>query len=110
MDTLKQLIKMSIWRYFLLIKAKKKYKKYAELWSKIRDLIRSIIKNSDDCDEKYMKIKFNSDEDLPLNKMIEIPSMIIVVTAVFNENNKYYAQVFLYDVCINYRRKCRRRS
>ena len=28
---------------------------------KIKDLIRSIIKNSVDCDKKYMKIKFNSD-------------------------------------------------
>ena len=28
---------------------------------------RSITKNSDDCDEKYMKIKFNSDDELPLN-------------------------------------------
>ena len=41
-------------------------------------------------DEKYMKIKFNSDDKLPLNKMIEIPSMIIVVGAVFHKNNKYY--------------------
>ena len=74
---------------------KEKIKKYEELWSKIRDLIRSITKNSDDYDEKYMKIKFNSDDELPLNKMIEIPSMIIVVRAVFHENNKYYPQVFL---------------
>ena len=42
-----------------------------------------------------MKIKFNSDDDLPLNKMIEIPSMIIVVMAIFYEYNKYYLQVFL---------------
>ena len=34
-------------------------KKYGELWSKIRYLIWSITKNSDDYDEKYMKIKFN---------------------------------------------------
>ena len=33
-----------------------------------------------------MKIKFNSDNELPINKAIEIPSMIIVVRAVFNEN------------------------
>ena len=79
---------------------KEKIKKYEELWSKIRDLIRSITKNSDDYDEKYMKIKFNSDDELPLNKMIEIPSMIIVVRAVFHENNKYYPQVFL-DECLN---------
>ena len=35
--------------------------KYGELWSKIRVLIRSLTNNSDDYDEKYMKIKFNSD-------------------------------------------------
>ena len=33
-------------------------KEYEELWIKIRDLIRSITKNLDDYDEKYMKIKF----------------------------------------------------
>ena len=54
-------------------------KKYYELWSKIRYLIRSITKNSDDYDKKYMKIKFNSDEELPPNKTTEIHSMIIVV-------------------------------
>ena len=46
-----------------------------------------------------MKIKFNSDDGLPVNKTIEIPSMIIVVSAGFNENNKYYPQVFL-DECL----------
>ena len=45
-----------------------------------------------------MKIKFNSDDELPLNKMIEIPGMIIVVRAVFHENDKYYPQFFL-DEC-----------
>ena len=42
-----------------------------------------------------MKIKFNSDDELPLNKMIEVPSMIIVVRAVFHDNNKCYPQGFL---------------
>ena len=56
-----------------------KIKKYEELWIKIRDLIRSITKNSDDYDEKYIKIKFNLDDELPLNKMIEIPIITIVV-------------------------------
>ena len=31
--------------------------------------------------------------------MIEIPSMVIAVTAVFHENNKFYPQVFL-DECL----------
>ena len=50
------------------------------------DLFRSVTKNLDDYDEIYMKIKFTSDEKLPLNKTIEIPSMIIVVRAAFLEN------------------------
>ena len=42
-----------------------------------------------------MKINFNSDNELPLNKTIEIPSMTIIVRVIFLENNKYYPQVFL---------------
>ena len=76
------------------MKPKKKSLQNEELWSKIRDLITLIIKNSDDYDENYMKIKFNSDDELPLNKAIEITSMIIDVRAVFHENNKFYLHVF----------------
>ena len=41
-------------------------KKYEELWTKIRDQIGPITNNLDNYNEKYMKIKFNSDNDLPL--------------------------------------------
>ena len=61
-------------KYLALIstnESKEKIKKYEELWSKIKDLIRLITKNSDDYDEKYLKIKSNSDSGLPLNKMID---------------------------------------
>ena len=64
-------------------------------WSVIRDLIRSITDNSDKNDEKYIKIKLNLDDDLPLNKTLELRNMIIVVTSVFHEGNKHYPQVFL---------------
>ena len=40
-------------------------KRYEERWSKIRDSVRLITKSSDDYDEKYIKIKFDSDDDLP---------------------------------------------
>ena len=42
-----------------------------------------------------MKIKFDSDDDLPLNKTVEIQNATIVVRAIFLENNKYHLQVFL---------------
>ena len=64
------------------------------MWIKITDLIKSVIKKSDDYNEKYMRIKFDTDNKLPLNKTIEIPIIAIVVSAVFHENNKYYPQVF----------------
>ena len=50
---------------------------------KSEDLIRSITKNSDDYDEKYAEIKFNSDDELPLNKMVDIPTIKIFVRAIF---------------------------
>ena len=83
----------------------RKNKKYTELWIKIRDLIRSITKNVDDYDEKCMKVKFNSDDNLPLNKTIENLIVTKVVRAVLHENNKYYPQVFL-DECLYKIQKC----
>ena len=74
-------------------------KEYEELWSKIRYLTSSINKNSNDYGEKYLKIKFNLDNELPLNKMIEICSMVIIARAIFHENKEYYPQVFL-DECL----------
>ena len=45
-----------------------------------------------------MKIKFSSNDELPLN--IETRSKIIVVRAVFHENNQYYPQISL-DECLH---------
>ena len=82
------------------MKAKKKFWKYEEIWRKVRDLIKSITENSGDYDERYMKIKFNSDEKLPLNKTREIPSMLIFARGGFHENSNYLSQVFL-DQCLH---------
>ena len=42
-----------------------------------------------------MKIKFNSDDDLPLNKMLKLHLLTIIVRSVFEEDGKCYPQVFL---------------
>ena len=71
------------------------------MWNKIRDLIRLITKTLDDYDEKCenVKIKFNLDDYLPLNKTIEIHNTTKVVRAAFYEYSKYYLHVFL-DECL----------
>ena len=84
-------------KYVTLIpinESKEKIQKYEELWIKIKDLITSITKNVDDYDEKYIKIKFDLDDNLPLNKTIQIHIVKIVIRAVFHENNKHYPQHF----------------
>ena len=68
-------------------------KNYEQLRSKIRDLIKLITNSSDDDDdddddyddddEKYMKTKFNLNNYLPLNKVLEFLKMAIIVRAIF---------------------------
>ena len=50
-----------------------------------------------------MKIKFFSDDKLGLNKAVEIPTITIVLRAIFLENNKYHPQVFLDNAYIKYK-------
>ena len=42
-----------------------------------------------------MKIKFNSDDNLSLNKILKLHNLKIIVRSVFEEDGKYYPQVFL---------------
>ena len=44
----------------------------------------------------FMKIKFESDEDLPLGKVLSVPVMVIT-RSVFGEDSKYYPQVLLHE-------------
>ena len=44
-----------------------------------------------------MRIKFNSDDDLPLNKPLKFDNMTIIIRTVFEEDGQLYPQVFLDD-------------
>ena len=67
---------------------------YEVLWNKIRDLIRSMTNKSGNYDKKYMKIKFNSDDYLPI-KTLEHQNMVRVVISVFHKDKKYYLHISL---------------
>ena len=53
--------------------------------------------NSGECnyEKDYMKIKFNSDDELPLSKPLKFHAMTIIIRSVFEEDGKRYPQVFL---------------
>ena len=46
-----------------------------------------------------MKIKFSLDDDFPLNKQLKLLNLTTIVRTVFEENGKYYPQIFL-DECL----------
>ena len=72
-------------------------KKYNDVWNGIRDKIKEISSGECDYEKDYMKIKFNSDDDLPLNKPLKFHNMTITIRSVFEEDGKLYPQVFLDD-------------
>ena len=41
------------------------------------------------------KIKFNSDDELPLNKPLKFHAMTTIIRSIFEEVGKLYPQVFL---------------
>ena len=72
-------------------------KKYNDVFNRSRDKIKEI--NSDECDyeKDYMRIKFNSDDNLPLNKPSKFHNITITIRSVFKEDGNLYPQVFLDD-------------
>ena len=72
-------------------------KKYNDVFNGIKDKIKEINSSESDYEKDYMKIKFNSDDDLPLNKSLKFRLMTITNRCVFEEDGKLYLQVFLDD-------------
>ena len=83
--------KMEINTWFLdyVHESKQVLKKYNE----VCDGISGTKENAYEKD--YMKIKFNSDDDVPLNKPLTFHAMTIIIRSVFEEDAKFYPQVFL---------------
>ena len=72
-------------------------KNYNNVFNGIRNKIKEINNNECDYEKDYLKIKFNSDDDLPLNKSLKFRLMTITIRHVFEEDGKLYPQVFLDD-------------
>ena len=50
----------------------------------------------------FIKIRFKTNDDLPLNKIINIPVCVIIVSSIFKEDGKYYPQVLLHNCFYEY--------
>ena len=73
--------------------------KYQEVFYGIKEIIKKIhdYGQAIKYDDNYMKIKFNTDDNIPLNKIIYFPTITMIIRSVTKKDDKYYPQVFLDD-------------
>ena len=74
---------------------KKLLERYDDVFNRIIGKIKKIDDDWLEYSKDYMKIKFSSDDNLPLNKPLKFYQMTITIRCVFSEDNKLYPQVFL---------------
>ena len=70
-------------------------KRYDNVFNGLIDKIKKIDDDWLEYTKDYMKIKFNSDDNLPLNKTLKFHTITVTIRCVFSEDNKLYPQVFL---------------
>ena len=76
--------------------------KYPEVFDVIKEIIRKINDYSYPIkyDDNYMKINFNTNDNIIINKIIYFPTITITIRSVTQKDGKYYPQLFL-DECLN---------
>ena len=70
-------------------------KRYDDVFDRIIGKIKKIDDDWLEYAKDYIKIKFSSDDNLPLNKPLKFCNMTITIRSVFSEDNKLYPKVFL---------------
>ena len=72
--------------------------KYVEVWRGVKDQIKKIYNGSvGEYGKESMKIKFDSDDNLPLNKILKFCVLTIIIRNIFEKDGKYYPKIFLDD-------------
>ena len=72
-------------------------KRYTEFWNEIKNEIEAINGGKTGKHKKdFMKIKFDSDDNLLLNRIFKLRMLAIVFISVFEEDGQFYPQVYLY--------------
>ena len=63
-------------------------KKYNDVWNGIKNKIEEVSSGECDYEKDYMKIKFNSDNNLSLKKPLKFHNVTIIIRSVFEEDDK----------------------
>ena len=96
-------------KYLTIDKGDSVLKRYDRVFAGIKHHIKKIDDIEVNYNTDYMKIKFLSDDFIPLKKLIYFPTITVIIRCVFKQNGAFYPQVYLPDIkMISYERfdKC----
>ena len=85
-----------VW-YLIVFRHADVLRKFANIWEIIRAKIEKNTGGIVHYDKDYMKIKFESNDNLPTDNIINMHQVTIIIRSVFAQNGKFYPQLFLDD-------------
>ena len=81
--------------WYLIISRDDVFKKLVDIFESIKNKIREKTWDAVEYDKDYMKIKFESNNILPVGKNVSIHLATIIIRSVFAQDGKHYPQLFL---------------
>ena len=72
------------------------------MWNEIIEQIELTSTDKVKYRKDVMRIKFETNDELPFNKVMNTPVCIVVISSIFKKDGKYYPQVLLHDCFYEY--------
>ena len=72
-------------------------KKYEEVLEGVKKEIEAMVAKKIEYEKDFLKIRFGSNDDFPMNKPIKLRLLTIIIRYVFSEDGQFYPQLFLDD-------------
>ena len=86
----------NVW-YLIIFGDANVLRKFANIWKSIRAKIEENTGGIVQYDKDYMRIKFESNDNLPTDNIVNMHQVTIIIRSVFAQNGKFYPQLFLDD-------------
>ena len=75
-------------------------KTYNQVFNGIKYQIRKVNDNGSEYEKDYMKIKLNTDDDIPSGKQLYFLSITVIIRCIFEKYGKWYPETYL-DECLH---------
>ena len=86
----------NVW-YLIIFDNENVLRIFADIWKSIRTKIEKYTYGIVQYDKDYMRIKFEDNDNLPTDKIVNVRLATIIIRNVFAQNGKFYPQLFLDD-------------